>query len=435
MSTTYKVCPICEARNHRNAALCATCGATIAEIAPTQDDQQGDDFSEVYDYRYGETDLAESSLGARGRIGRAILLLLLGAAVGIVGALALAPGFGAGEGAILAPAATTMPTRLAGPTVTPGAPTAPFTDTPFPSPAPTRSPTPAPCVRKVAEGDSLIAIVTRCGHGSLAILPTVMAMNGITDETLVQIGQEIIVPHPSPRPDPAALAAPGESASTAREEDQLERLAFDPFAPTLTPTLLPGLMWHVVSPDEDMIYIAASYGANIKTLSDLNPEINFYLCDFGQVYGGPECTVQLTVNQRVRVPAPPPTATRIPLTSGSATPSPWPTATYNAPIAQSPANDAYFSAEEQVTLRWVGVGRLGVDEVYQINLNNLDSGESFQADARELFLIIPTEWQSQLAGSHRYTWQVSVRDTATNRRSFATEARTFVWQGAERAET
>ena len=434
MTTTYKVCPICEARNHRNAALCATCGTTIANVAPRQDVEEVDVLRQDYDYRYGETDLAESSLAFRGRVGSAVLVIIVLIIGGIVAAIFLAPRLRETEAATVRLADTALPTRQAGPSVTPGTPTATFTASPPPTAIPTPIPTEAPCVRKVAAGDSLITIVSRCGHRSLAILPTVIALNRITDETQIQIGQEIIVPRPSPTSDPARADTANDSAAAASDESLLERLAFDPFAPTLTPTLLPGLMWHVVQADEDMIYIAAVYDTNVKVLSDLNPEIDFLLCDFGEVYGGPECTIQLFVDQHVRVPAPTATVTPIPIVSGSETPTPLPTATFNAPIAQSPANEAYFSPLEQVTLRWVATGRLEPDEVYRIDFSNLDSGQRFQADTRELFWIVPAEWQSQDDESHRYSWQVRVLNTVNNTSAYMTDVRTFVWQGTGQAE-
>ena len=178
-----------------------------------------------------------------------------------------------------------------------------------------------------------------------------------------------------------------------------------------------------------MIYVAAIHDINIKTLADLNPEIEFSLCDFGEVYGGPECTVQLFVNQQIRVPAPTPTATAIVTASGSQTPAPTATATFNAPVAQSPADEAFFSPQEQVTLRWVGTGALSAGEVYRIDLINIDSGARFTADTRELYLIIPAAWQSTTPGSHRYSWQVSVTHSVTGSSTYRSEMRTFVWQG------
>ena len=434
MTDSHKVCPICEARNHRNAALCAVCGTTIAEIAPKEAHGENDTPATFYDYRMGETDLAEDSLSVRGRIMSLILVAAVLALVAGLAAVALSKRRLDDEASSIQIAATASPTRVFGPSITPGTPTATFTASPIPSATLTLTPTPAPCIRRVAEGDSLIAIVSRCGHSSLDILPTVMAMNQITDETRIQIGREIIVPYPSPTIDPAATAEPQDSAAADSSREQLTRLAYEPFAPTLTPTLLPGLMWHFVQPDEDMIFVAAEYETNVKALSDLNPEIDFFLCDFGLVFGGPECTVQLRISQQIRVPAPSPTMTPISANSGTQTPSPPPTATFNAPIAQSPADEAFFSPRERVTLRWVGTGRLDADEVYRISLTSTDSGAIFEADTRELFFILPSEWQSQDASSHRYSWQVSVADINLNTTTFETAARTFVWQGSGQAE-
>ena len=427
MRTRHKTCPICEARNHLNAALCATCGAGIADIEAADDPAAS--ASDNYDFRYGETDLAEASLARKGKIGGFILLALLIIGLAALAWLALGPGLQMTESAQPEPTATARLTRMAGPSVTPGPPSATPVPSPTPTATPTPIPTPAPCRSAVQAGESLIAIISRCGHTSLAILPTVMALNGISDETLLRVGMELIVPRPTSEADAAI-----DTGALDDRSSQLERLAFDPFAPTLTPTLLPGLMWHRVEPDQDMIYIAVSYETNVKVLADLNPEIDFPLCDFGETFGGPECTVQLGVNQRIRVPAPTSTPTPVSLVAGSATPTPRPTATFNAPIAQSPAEAAFFSPNERVTLRWVGTGRLAADELYRVDFANLDEALRYQADTRELFLIIPAEWQSQSSGSHRYSWQVSVMNSRSDARSYLSEPRSFVWQGKGRAE-
>ena len=428
MTDSHKTCPICEARNHPNSLLCATCGAAIAEVAISDEANDRDARADVYDFRFGETDLAEDSLSGTGRVMSVLLIILLLTVAGaLAAALHLTQRLGDGPASAVMP--TRSPTRILAPSVTPGTPTATFTISPVPSPTPSDTPTPSPCIRRVAAGDSLIAIILRCGHSKLDILPTVMALNNIADETRIQIGQEVIVPLPSPSADPAAKPAPEDSAAAKTGADELTRLAFDPFAPTLTPTLLPGLMWYIVQPDNDVIYVAAIHEINIKTLADLNPEIAFNLCDFGEIYGGPECTVQLFVDQRIRVPAPSPTPTTIATASGSETPTPSPTATFNAPIAQSPADEAFFAPNEQVTLRWVGTGALDAGQVYRITLRNLDNGRRFSADTRELFFIIPSAWQSEAAGSQRYSWRVSVAPANSANSAYATDARVFVWQG------
>ena len=296
MPEDFKICPICETRNQRQAVLCSACGTTLANVAPQKSSQPAEPTETTYDYRLGESDLAEESLNRAGRIMSVFLILLIFATAALVAVQMLSTRTNDTGAADAARLPTIKPPHIAGPTVTHGPPTATYTSSPIPTPPPTSTLTPSPCVRKVAAGDSLIAIVSRCGHRNLAILPTVMKLNGITDETRIQIGQEIIVPLPSPTRDPADSEAPTteseiDSASADPGSERLALPAFDPFAPTVTPTLLPGLMWHIVQPDENMIVIALQYETNAKALSDLNPEIEFSLCDFGLAYGGPECTV------------------------------------------------------------------------------------------------------------------------------------------------
>ena len=382
-----------------------------------------------YDDQHGEADLFEGSVRRVGRVWTAAvfaIVILLGiglAAVAIVSSLDAGP-----RPAALMPS----PTRAQRPTVTWSPPTATHTPSPTLTLTATETDTPAPCIQRVAAGDTLIHIALRCGHNTRAIIPTVVALNRLADEARIQIGQDIVVPWPSPTVDPNARPTDTPESAAARPEDGLTLLAFDfdPFAPTATATLLPGLMWHTVQPDENMILIAAQYSANAKTLSDLNPEIDFARCDFGMVYGGPDCIVNLYQGQQMRVPAPTPTLTLAPTLSGSETPTPLPSPTFNLPHAISPPNQAFFDRLEQVTLRWVATGRLAANEVYRVTVSDVESGDAFTADTSELFFIVPLEWQAPDTRRHNYVWQVSVFDTETERALFSTEARTFVWQGA-----
>ena len=427
MSAESKSCPACQARNPRQAIACVRCGASLSGLVVREPGEITDRFP-AYDFRYAETDLAEDSLAFRGRvlgIACSILMALLGLlalAFLVLPRLQAEP-----ETAVSQPVA--ISTRQLGPSVTPGPPTATFTPSPTATIPPTPAPSPAPCVQQVNPGDSLIAIIGRCGYTSLEIMPTVQALNGIEDESHIQIGQQIVMPRPSPTLDPNVMATP-ESAAASADEDRLALLAFDPNAPTLTPTLLPGLMWHLVQVDENMIAIAARYDTDAKALSDLNPEIPFQLCDFGLRYGGPECTVQLFQGQQMRVPAPTATPTLAPSPSGSETPTPLPTATFNAPIALSPADNAFFSPTERITLRWLGTGALAPAEIYRITLTDLESGAVYTADTEELFLLVPGDWQALLNESRVYEWHVSVYDRESDRAARISQARRFMWQGA-----
>ena len=230
--------------------LCSTCGTTLANVAPQRSSPPVETVEQSYDYRLGESDLAEESLNRAGRIMSVFLILLILAAAALAALHLLSRRTSDASAADAAHLPTSKPPHIAGPTVTHSPPTATHTSSPIPTPRPTDTFTPSPCVRKVASGDSLIAIILRCGHQNLAILPTVMALNGITDETRIQIGQEIVVPLPSSTRAPADNVAPTPTADSEVDSafadpisERVTLLAFDPFAPTETPTLLPGLMW------------------------------------------------------------------------------------------------------------------------------------------------------------------------------------------------
>jgi hypothetical protein len=197
-----------------------------------------------------------------------------------------------------------------------------------------------------------------------------------------------------------------------------------------TETLQPGVAWHTVRKDENIIIIAVAYGATLRILSELNPQVTFSQCDFGLGTGGENCVVQLFEGQQLRVPAPTPTPTIQPTASGSETPTPTATPTFNAPTALSPSNRAFFQKDDLITLRWVGTGTLSENQSYLIQVEDQTSGHEYSATTQELFFIVPNDWQSQENDRHDYIWSVSVIDSANpDNPYFTTETRIFTWQG------
>jgi len=158
LTETVKVCPICQARNQQHAAVCVTCGASIVEVRAQRPARTDDSAAARYDFRLGEADLAEASLSRRGRLLSAVLVLTILAAAAAIALLMLSSR--SGGAAAVPQAATATYTRIAGPSVTPGPPSATFTSSPMPTAPPTDTLTPAPCMRQVAAGDSLIGIIT-----------------------------------------------------------------------------------------------------------------------------------------------------------------------------------------------------------------------------------------------------------------------------------
>jgi len=322
------------------------------------------------------------------------------------------------------------PLQLA--TITLGPPTPTYTETP------SITPTQGPCVQQVLPNDSLIAIIARCGHRDYKdLMQTVLDMNNLTDANQIQVGKSIEIPWPTPTVDPNAVptatptGAQGSSlvGGTLVADSGVTRDASG-LRVRATETLQPGVTWHTVSGEENIITIAVQYGATLRILSELNPEIAFSQCDFGLGSGGPGCTVLLYPGQEVRVPAPTVTPTIQPTSSGSETPTPTVTPTYNIPTALSPSDNAFFSKDDLVTLRWLGTGALNSDEAYLVRVEDTTSHQVYTALTEALLFILPADWQSQKNDRHDYTWTVGVvKQNQPDKPSFVTQPHQFTWQG------
>ena len=438
MAEAVKICPICSTTNHRNAAVCSTCGASL-DAVPAADRYKSAGAHQVqYDYRYGETDLLESSARRPAQsiwlvfIVTVVLVLVLGLGY-LIGAGATGGGVIPGD---IAPVTFEPSPTLNVATVTQGPPTQTATFTPSATETPTITPTPAPCIQRIVAGGSLIGAIANCGHRSRDVLPTVIALNNIRDPNALQIGQEIIIPWPTETPDPNAVpeAAPtteGQSSNTSSEASTIQiNQDIVAFAPTPTATLPAGVMWHRVNAGENVVIIAVQYNANAKVLSELNPEIDFARCEFGERFGGPDCVVQLREGQMMRVPAPTPTPTLSPTIDPNSTATPTPTATANVPVAISPSDRAVFTADQLVTLRWAPSATLQAGEVYRVDVEDLTSGILYSALTTDIQFVLPLEWQGRSNQRHEFNWTVGITNQAApDNVRMRTAPLSFVWQG------
>jgi len=442
LSQPYKICPICHTPAHRNAAVCSTCGATLHDVEVVGERPVENRPQPAYDYQYGETDLDEAQLSRRTDVfflGGLVTIALL-ACVAVTLFLgprlfsAIMPG-----SAVQQPTMTPVPTRAgAGAGNVPVAtntprPTLQFaTVTPAP-PTPTITPTPGPCMRTVQPNDTLLSLAYSCGHTSLDIIPVIVELNDLSAPEAIQIGQEIEIPWPTPTQDPNSLPTETPADSEASiDPDRTLAPAEQALAVSnriATATLQPGVQWHTVQPNENIISIAYRYGANIEILSQLNPEVTFSQCDFGSPTGGPNCIVNIYVGQRLRVPAPTPTPTIPPTPSGSETPTLTPSPTINAPSLTDPGDLSVFRRNDLITLRWVATGALVGDQVYRVEVHDLTADATYTADTQDLFLIVPEAWQGQDGQRHDYTWRVSVISrSAPDNPIYVTDPRRFSWE-------
>jgi len=163
-----------------------------------------------------------------------------------------------------------------------------------------------------------------------------------------------------------------------------------------TETLLPGVAWHLIQPNQSMVEIASIYRTSAEVLSYLNPEITFSQCDYGLDSGGPRCSVLLQAGQEMRVPAPTPTATLSLTPSGSETPTPSYTPTFNAPSLLSPSNRALYLRGDLITLRWVPTGSLASDESYLVRIRDVTTDAVFEAYTTQLYYLVPSSVRARM---------------------------------------
>lgn len=444
MAQQHKICPTCNTPNHRNALICSTCGANISGVIGGSRDTQPR-RPQPNQPSFGDADLLEGNLRWRGSayfIGALVMLAVVGC-IGVIGFVGIRffDTFSSGaqldtertltpsNGGIVLATNTARPT-LGLATVTLGPPTPTYTE------VPSITPTQGPCVQEVLTGDTMIQLFIRCGHRDYLpeVVQSVVDENNLADANSIQVGQSIQIPWPTPTIDPNAV--PTITATALANADSSVQVASSGVVILdngtrifPTETLPPGITWHTVSPDENILVIAVGYNTSLRLLSDLNPQIQFSQCDFGSPTGGDSCIVLLSPGQQVRVPAPTSAPTLSPTASGSETPTPTPTATFNVPTIVSPSDRAFFNADDLVTFRWIGTGALGENEAYRVTVTNLGSGQTFTHETQALFFVLPEEWRGT-ALRNDYSWQVSViRVDQPNTVIFETDSRQFTWQG------
>lgn len=346
MSETHKVCSNCKNINPYSAAYCSTCGTKLSDEVvrmPSTGERKV-----AFDFRYGETDLLEGSLNqSAGRLTiilvTVLTLLVIGGAGVLLGSMLRNTDDSAADTSAPIDLTTNLPSpTLNAATVTLGPPTRTPTATPTITFTPSITPTRSPCTYTIPPGGSLFLALTNCGHQSPDVIPTVLALNGLTDSNSVQANQQILVPWPTPTEDPNAtptLVPTIEGEADVNDAGvEIVDASIRAFAATPTPTLPAGVQWHRVAPQENIVSIVIQYNADVKTLSELNREVDFARCDFGATFGGPECIVQLFQGQLLRVPAPTPTPTLSPTPDPNATATPTATATVNVPNIVSPTS-------------------------------------------------------------------------------------------------
>ena len=304
-------------------------------------------------------------------------------------------------GAVLVLGATGI-INLGGETPTPTitstvTPTATFTLAPTFTSTPAPTPTPLPPIAyAVVAGDSCISIAVRFNISLQALLDA----NGLSQTCLLNIGQTLQVPQPTPTPTslPTNTLEPGPLTETAR--------------PRATYTIQAG-----------------------DTLFSIATVHNVYYVALAEENGIPGPDYPITVGQVLTIPLDRPVPTTGP------TPTNTPLPPYPAPNLLSPPNGSAVSPVEQtVVLQWAAVDVLKEGEAYLVTVEDVtcNCAKRLQEVVTQTRFIVNVEMKPAEAAPHIFEWAVvTVRQSGTKEdgtpiyepAGATSEKRTFTWTG------
>jgi LysM repeat protein len=265
----------------------------------------------------------------------------------------------------------------------------------LPTETPEPTATAGPYEYVVQPGDFLVQIVQRFGYRELNILDEVVALNpNVSSADRLPVGETIYIPRQTLTPTPLGF----EATATALAELGGGLLQAVPDNAVIE--------CHTVAPGESMISIAQQYNTTIQILSDLNPQISFFGCDFNNRSGGEGCNPLIVEGQCVQVPFPTPTPTLSPTPSGSETPTPTPTFA-PPPVIAPPDGSIVFGS---TLLEWVSAGLLAPNEYYLVELVNtsVEDSQPVRRTTRDNAIEIPQELLPPAGEKYIIEWRVMV---------------------------
>jgi hypothetical protein len=294
----------------------------------------------------------------------------------------------------LTPSPTVSPTprgaaALVMPTLPPQAPTVEIIPTA----------TEGPFRHTIQQGETLLAIIQQYGYFTFDVLPEVVRLNGLPSaDRLPGAGTVLLIPRPTPTGIPFNFAVTATACAGVGEG----------FAVGVTgiceQTGRP-LGTHTVERGQTFIDIAAIYDMSLEQVSRLNQNYNWRGCDFNLPSGGPDCGPLLGEADAVNVYLPLPTLAPTATISGSETPTVTPT--FPAPLVISPPDGSILPAGV-FDLQWVSVGVLRADEVYFVELQDLNNGATFNDTTRDTALRLPDTLIPADGQPHNIQWRVFV---------------------------
>ncbi|MFO7917092.1 MAG: LysM peptidoglycan-binding domain-containing protein [Anaerolineae bacterium] len=346
---------------------------------------------------------------------------------------------------------------------------------------PLPSPTPTPVVHVVEEGDNLRRIATQYDRTVEAIAEA----NGIDEDFLLQIGQELIIPPPQggrAQDEVEEATTPATRVHTVKAGDTLGSIAvlYDvsteeiaeanglrldttlqidqelviplseesegddaeisetptPRATekaTATPTETPALVVHTVEAGDTLGSIAVLYDVETEAIVEANDLSSNTLLQLDQ---------ELIIPGIAPTPTPTSTSTPSPTLKTTATPSPTPTRgdtatptlAYRQPQLLAPPHASMVEGkEEDVVLNWTSVGVLADDEWYMLRLWPAEEDTPVVEWTKATSWRVPPEMYPGKGVLNALHWQVTVvvrpREEAEGEPiSLPSERYTFIWR-------
>ncbi len=300
---------------------------------------------------------------------------------------------------------------------TPGSSTATLTPSPSPTSSPVLPPTATltpsltptlePYRYTVQEGETLYYIIQLFGYRDLAVVPEIIALNGMRDENDLKVDQVLLIPRQTPTPGPTFTPTSQAATGTTPEVPILTSTQQPSSGPTPDYTgcspenrcISPdGQFWiHQVVEGETISTIASYYDAYVPDLYQDNGLNQNSFISVGQI---------LKVRIRVTLT---PTLTPTGGPDSTATPTP----TLSPPALLAPANGAIIARHQVVALQWAANQPLPARGYYMVQIQNRDTDEIYRAITRSNVFRVPSSLQPGIGRSARYEWWVVIVDGST----------------------
>lgn len=271
------------------------------------------------------------------------------------------------------------------------------TDAPETSPTLTSTPVPTltPFTYVVKAGDTCDLL----GFSFEVEVLEIILMNDLPADCPLQIGQSVIIPHPTFTPTPEVTATPNQSTLTACEIQEV-----------------------IVQEGDTIGLLSDLSGVPVEKILEWNGKSTALL------FAGERLEIPLCLISEV-------------IGVGTVTPSPAPP---HPPVQLlNPRNGEYFPASTvEIPLQWAAISELQSNEFYRVTIIDV-TGENnivFRGEVQENILILPASLQPSGSSNHLFMWTVQpvaiIGGDAENPEyregGPESEPRYFVWESSGR---